>query len=186
MAEEAMVHPRAAKRRVRLAYGGRARSLRGALRSETSGGLLRRDALPDGGRNVHPHTCKARASGALRLDTNAGGWSTSSLCSRRRPAGGTWTSPSGARRWTSPMPCVVWPRSTTPRPRRCGWFSTTSTLILPPRSYKAFEPEEARRVLRRLEFHHTPKHASWLNQVEIELSALSRQCLRRRIRTRAH
>jgi hypothetical protein len=38
--------------------------------------------------------------------------------------------------------------------------------------YKALEPEEARRVLRRLEFHHTPKHASWLNQVEIELSAL--------------
>ncbi len=47
--------------------------------------------------------------------------------------------------------------------------------------YKAFEPEEARRVLRRLEFHHTPKHASWLNQVEIELSVLSRQCLSRRI-----
>lgn len=47
--------------------------------------------------------------------------------------------------------------------------------------YKAFDPEEARRVLRRLEFHHTPKHASWLNQVEIELSALSRQCLSRRI-----
>ena len=42
---------------------------------------------------------------------------------------------------------------------------------------KAFEPEEARRILRRLEFHHTPKHASWLNQVEIEFSALSRQCL---------
>ncbi len=47
--------------------------------------------------------------------------------------------------------------------------------------YKAFEPGEARRILRRLEFHHTPKHASWLNQVEIELSALSRQCLSRRI-----
>ena len=47
--------------------------------------------------------------------------------------------------------------------------------------YKAFCPEEARRILRRLEFHHTPKHASWLNQVEIELSALSRQCLDRRI-----
>lgn len=47
--------------------------------------------------------------------------------------------------------------------------------------YKAFGPEEARRILRRLEFHHTPKHASWLNQVEIELSALSRQCLSRRI-----
>jgi transposase len=47
--------------------------------------------------------------------------------------------------------------------------------------YRAFEPEEARRMLRRLEFHYTPKHASWLNQVEIEWSVLSRQCLERRI-----
>jgi hypothetical protein len=47
--------------------------------------------------------------------------------------------------------------------------------------YQAFEPEEARRILRRLEFHHTPKHASSLNQVEIELSVLCRQCLSRRI-----
>lgn len=47
--------------------------------------------------------------------------------------------------------------------------------------YKAFCPEQARRVLRRLEFHHTPKHASWLNQEEIELCSLSRQCLSRRI-----
>jgi DDE superfamily endonuclease len=43
--------------------------------------------------------------------------------------------------------------------------------------YQAFGPAEARRILRRLEFHHTPKHGSWLNQVEIELSVLSRQCL---------
>ncbi len=48
-------------------------------------------------------------------------------------------------------------------------------------SYQAFAPEEARRILRRLEFHYTPKHASWLNMVEIELSVLSRQCLERRI-----
>ena len=47
--------------------------------------------------------------------------------------------------------------------------------------YEAFEPEEARRILRRLEFHFTPKHASWLNMVEIEISVLSRQCLDRRI-----
>ena len=47
--------------------------------------------------------------------------------------------------------------------------------------YKAFEPEEARGLLRRLEFHHTPTHASWLNMVEFELSVLSRQCLERRI-----
>ena len=43
--------------------------------------------------------------------------------------------------------------------------------------YKAFKPEEARRLLRRLEFHNTPTHASWLNMVEIELSVLWRQCL---------
>ena len=43
--------------------------------------------------------------------------------------------------------------------------------------YGAFEPTEARRIARKLEFHYTPKHASWLNQVEIELSVLHKQCL---------
>ena len=47
--------------------------------------------------------------------------------------------------------------------------------------YKAFAPEEARRILDRLEIHYTPKHGSWLNMAEIELSILSRQCLDRRI-----
>ena len=47
--------------------------------------------------------------------------------------------------------------------------------------YKAFHPEEARRILRRLEFHYTPKNGSWLNIAEIELSVLNRQCLNRRI-----
>lgn len=47
--------------------------------------------------------------------------------------------------------------------------------------YKAFEPAEAQRILSRLEFCHTPKHESWLNMAEIELSVLSRQCLARRI-----
>ena len=47
--------------------------------------------------------------------------------------------------------------------------------------YDAFPPPEARRVLKRLEFHHTPKHASWLNMVEIEIGVLRGQCLDRRI-----
>jgi transposase len=47
--------------------------------------------------------------------------------------------------------------------------------------YETFEPAEARRIARRLEFHFTPKHGSWLNMVEIELSILSRQCLQRRL-----
>lgn len=47
--------------------------------------------------------------------------------------------------------------------------------------YEAFEPAEARRILRKLEFHYTPKHGSWLNMAEIEISILSRQCLKQRI-----
>ncbi|MFK4821901.1 IS630 family transposase [Ochrobactrum quorumnocens] len=47
--------------------------------------------------------------------------------------------------------------------------------------YDAFPAPEARRVLKRLEFHHTPKHASWLNMVEIEIGVLRSQCLHRRI-----
>lgn len=47
--------------------------------------------------------------------------------------------------------------------------------------YEAFSPAEARRILRRLEFHYTPKHGSWLNMAEIELSVLGSQCLARRI-----
>jgi len=47
--------------------------------------------------------------------------------------------------------------------------------------YEVFPPGEAQRILRRLEFHYTPKHASWLNMVEIEISVLGRQCLNRRI-----
>lgn len=47
--------------------------------------------------------------------------------------------------------------------------------------YAAFEPEEAMRIRKRLQFHYTPKHGSWLNPAECEISALERQCLKRRI-----
>lgn len=47
--------------------------------------------------------------------------------------------------------------------------------------YEAFEPAEARRLAERIEWHYTPKHGSWLNMAEIELSVLARQCLDRRI-----
>ncbi|HEX4447055.1 MAG TPA: IS630 family transposase [Polyangiaceae bacterium] len=51
--------------------------------------------------------------------------------------------------------------------------------------YETFEAAEARRILRRLEFHYTPKHASWLNMVEIEIGVMVAQCLDRRIPTKA-
>jgi transposase len=47
--------------------------------------------------------------------------------------------------------------------------------------YETFEPAEARRILRKLEIHYVPKHASWLNMVEIEIGVLKAQCLDRRI-----
>ena len=47
--------------------------------------------------------------------------------------------------------------------------------------YEAYEPVEARRIARRLEFHYTPKHGSWLNMVEIELSVFGKQCLKGRL-----
>lgn len=56
-------------------------------------------------------------------------------------------------------------------------FATHSEASL----YKAFPAHQARRILRRLEFHFTPKHASWLNMAEIEIGNMNQQCLDRRI-----
>ena len=47
--------------------------------------------------------------------------------------------------------------------------------------YKRYKPDEAGRIIKRLEIHHTPKHGSWLNIAEIELNVMSRQCLARRL-----
>ena len=52
--------------------------------------------------------------------------------------------------------------------------------------YEAFAPAEARRLAERLEIHHTPKHGSWLNMAELELSVLARQCLDERMDNQAH
>jgi transposase len=70
------------------------------------------------------------------------------------------------------------------------YYPTAEKLVLvldnlnthtPAALYEVFPPAEARRLARKLEIHYTPKHGSWLNMAEIELSVLSRQCLDRRI-----
>lgn len=70
------------------------------------------------------------------------------------------------------------------------WYPNAETIVLvldnlnthnPASFYEAFPPEEAHRLTHRFEFHYTPKHGSWLNMAEIELSVLARQCLNRRI-----
>ncbi len=50
--------------------------------------------------------------------------------------------------------------------------------------YQAFKPHEAKRLAQRIEWHYTPKHGSWLNMAEIELSVLARQCLKERMESR--
>ena len=73
------------------------------------------------------------------------------------------------------------------------WFPDAAKIALvqdnlsthkPASLYEAFPPAEARRLVERFEWHYTPKHGSWLNMAETELSALSSQCLDRRISTR--
>lgn len=70
------------------------------------------------------------------------------------------------------------------------WYADAERIVLvcdnlnthtPACLYEAFEPVEARRLAERFEWHHTPKHGSWLNVAEIELSVMARQCLDRRI-----
>jgi len=71
-----------------------------------------------------------------------------------------------------------------------GWYPAAERVVLvldnlsthtPAALYEAFEPAEARRLVERLEIHYTPKHGSWMNMAELELSVLARQCLDRRI-----
>lgn len=70
------------------------------------------------------------------------------------------------------------------------WFPNAAKIALvqdnlsthkPASLYEAFAPAEARRLVERFEWHHTPKHGSWLNMAETELSVLSSQCLDRRV-----
>jgi hypothetical protein len=72
-------------------------------------------------------------------------------------------------------------------------YPTAETIVLvmdqlnthsPASLYEAFAPTEAKRLAEKLEIHHTPKHGSWLNMAEIELSLLGRQCLDRRLADR--
>ena len=72
-----------------------------------------------------------------------------------------------------------------PRATRIRLVLDNLSTHTPEALYESFAPADARRLLRHLEFHYTPKHGSWLNMAEIELSILTRECLGRRIPTSA-
>ena len=68
-----------------------------------------------------------------------------------------------------------------PKAKRITIVMDNLNTHCPSSLYEAFAPQEAKRILDRLQLHYTPKHGSWLNMAEIELSVLARQCLTRRI-----
>lgn len=95
-------------------------------------------------------------------------------------AGATSRSPTAALPWTMPAACVNWSTSIIPAPPvsvSCTTICRSTSLGRCTRPSRPPRPD----VSCRLEFHFTPKHASWLNMVECEISVLQRQCLDRRI-----
>ena len=68
-----------------------------------------------------------------------------------------------------------------PRAKRIRLVMDNLNTHLGSSLYATFAPQEAKRILDRLEFHYTPKHASWLNMAEIEIGVMNKQCLSRRI-----
>ena len=81
--------------------------------------------------------------------------------------------------WAKPIKDLVDHRY--PEAERIVLVMDNLNVHSPAALYEAFEPAEAKRLADRLEIHHTPKHGSWLNMAEIELSVLGRQCLNRRV-----
>ena len=175
LAKAAVVHL-PDERRVRGGHGGRAEPLRRALRSQPIGGVLRRDFHSTAGR------CAGTAAGPDGPDYEyrrggtrnlflfcepLAGWRHVAITERR-----TMQDFAQQMRW---LVDVAYPHATVIRvvPDNLNTHRMASL-------YETFPAAEPKRIVKCLEFHHTPKHASWLNMAEIEFSALSRACLRSR------
>ena len=173
MGEETVVHRRGGSG-VCVAHGGCV----GALRSEEAHRLPRGVALPDGGREAHALAPKARTLQRYEYERNGTANIFAFFEPKRR-----WRHLDVTERRTAVDFALAMRRVEEhyPAAEKVRVVLDNLNTHSPASLYKAFEPEEARHILRRLEFHHTPTHASWLNMVEIELSVLSRQCLERRI-----
>ena len=101
-----------------------------------------------------------------------------SCSSSRWRAGGTSRSPTRRTALDYAQSSAIWSTSAIPTATRSCWCRTTSTRTSRRPCMRPSRPTEARRLLAKLEIHYTPKHGSWLNMAETELSILSRQCLR--------
>ena len=116
---------------------------------------------------------------------NATGWRRSFAPSRRTWAGGASRSASARPAWTTRTSCARCATSTFAGAEKIVLVQDNLSTHSPASLYEAFTPREAARIRARFEFHFTPKHGSWLNIAEIELSAPARGCLARRIPGRA-
>jgi hypothetical protein len=181
-----MGHPAGRQRRVRVAQGGCARRLSAPLRPGPPRGLSGRDQPARTRRDAAAGSGGAGTTGPLRSRVHPrwGGQSVSGL------RAGAWRAPRPGQRAADPprrggvRPGPRRPPLPRRRAHRIGDGSPRTTHSPASRS-EAFAPAEAKRLADKLEIHHTPKHGSWLNMAEIELSALQRQWLDRRLGDRA-
>src|SRR3954454_20743011 len=177
--EEDVVHSADGQRRVRLSHGRRAGCVSPASRSRASRGVPGRSHKAfDGGGSRAPASQAGRGR-AVRLRIRPQRHGHSVRCRR---------SPGGVARGHGHRCRTDWAHFV--KELLDGRYRDVDTVTLvmdqlnthsPASFYEAFDPAEARRLTDKLEIHYTPKHGSWLNIAEIELSALSRQCLDRRI-----
>ncbi|HYT89701.1 MAG TPA: transposase [Gemmataceae bacterium] len=181
MAEAAVGVATQGQRRLRGGDGRRAGSLRPARRPEAAAGLFRRgrQAIDRRGAAAVAGATGHGASRGLRVRAERDRQPLHGVCAAGRDAAGRGD-----------------PASDQPGLRRAirrlveEWYPPAEKIVLvqdnlsthtPAALYEAFEPAEARRLVEQLEWHYTPKHGSWLNVAEMELSVLARQCLDRRI-----
>ena len=177
-----MVHPAKAGCRLRLAHGGCSGGLHPPLRRALPAGLPGREEQAACGRGEG--TTRSPAHGRpARQDYEYERNGTANLFIVCEPLAG-WRHISVTERRTK----LDWAHCIKelvdlhyPKAERIVLVMDNLNTHTPAALYEAFAPTEARRLLERLEIHYTPKHGSWLNMAEIELSVLSRQCLDQRI-----
>ena len=181
LAEAAMVPPARGERRVRLADGRCAGGLHPALRPAHSAGLPGRDEQAVAARCASSRSRSRRRSrpGGRGIRARRGGQPVHGLRTAGRAALGDGDR--APHQGGLGAACQDLVDEWYPEAERIVLVLDNLNTHTPAALYDAFAPAEAKRLIDKIEWHYTPKHGSWLNMAEIELSALSRQCLDRRI-----
>ena len=181
-----MVHPPEGQRRVRLADGGRDPDLHAALRSRST----RWSASTRRASNSSARCGRPNQPGVARPPVVDYEYERKGVCCQLvmcEPLRGwrhvTVTERRTRRDYAHCIRDLVdrhYPRATKIRLVQDNLNTHDGASL-----YEAFPPEEARRILDKIEFHYTPKHGSWLNMAETEISIMNRQCLDRRLDSRS-